>query len=68
MTSRSSTPDPRAARKVRTPGAAQRFLVAFCGISPYFRSRRHLLSAAEYRREMDTRFSTWNQVVGLPTA
>ena len=58
----------RAARKFRSPGGAQRFLAAFSGISPHFRPRRHLLSAAEYRREMDTRFSTWNQVVGLPTA
>ena len=58
----------RAARKFRSPGGAQRFLAAFSGISPHFRPRRRLLSAAEYRREMDTRFNTWNQVVGLPTA
>src|SRR5256714_11958421 len=58
----------RAMRKFRSPGGAQRFLSAFSGISPHFRPRRHLLRAGEYRREMDTRFSTWNQVVGLPTA
>jgi hypothetical protein len=45
---------------------AQRFLAAFSGICPHFRPRRHLLSAAEYRHEMDSRFSTWNQVVACP--
>ena len=29
---------------------AQRFLSAFSGISPHFRPRRHLLSAADYRQ------------------
>ena len=31
---------------------AQRFLSAFSGISPHFRPRRHLLSAADYRQVM----------------
>jgi putative transposase len=46
---------------------AQRFLSAFSGISPYFRSRRHRLTAEEYRREMGTRFTTWNEVTGTAT-
>jgi putative transposase len=58
----------RAMKRFTSPGHAQRFLSAFSGISPHFRPRRHRLGASEYRREMDTRFSTWNQVVGLPTA
>jgi putative transposase len=58
----------RAARRFRSAGGAQRFLSAFSVISPHFRPRRHLLSAQEYRREMHTRFTTWNEVVGLPTA
>jgi putative transposase len=58
----------RAMRHFRSPGGAQRFLSAFCGISPHFRPRRHLLSAAEHRREMHTRFATWNEVTGLTTA
>jgi putative transposase len=33
-----------------------------------FRPRRHRLSAEEYRREMDTRFTTWNEVTGTATA
>jgi hypothetical protein len=51
-----------------SPGGAQRFLSAFSGISPHFRTRRHLLHAQEYRREMANRFSTWNEVTGLTTA
>jgi putative transposase len=46
----------------------QRFLSAFSGISPHFRTRRHLLHAEEYRHEMANRFSTWNEVTGLTTA
>jgi len=55
-------------KKFTTPGGAQRFLSAFSGISPHFRTRRHLLHAEEYRREMANRFRTWNEVVGLATA
>jgi len=36
---------------------AQRFLTAFSGISPHFRPRRHLLSAADYRQVMADRFA-----------
>jgi putative transposase len=58
----------RAMRKFRSPGGAQRFLSAFSGISPHFRPRRHRLTAAQYRHEMNTRFTAWNEVVGLRTA
>jgi putative transposase len=51
-----------------TTGASNAALSAFSGISPHFRPRRHLLSAEEYRREMATRFATWNEIVALPTA
>jgi putative transposase len=57
----------RAMRKFSSPGGAQRFLAAFSVISPHFRIRRHLLHAQEYRREMASRFSTWNDVTGLTT-
>jgi putative transposase len=57
----------RAMRHSHSPGRAQRFLSAFSGISPHFRPRRHLLSAEDYRREMDTRLATWNEIVALPT-
>ena len=58
----------RAMKTFRSPGGAQRFLSAFSGISPHFRPRRHRLTAAGYRHEMDTRFATWNEAVELPTA
>ncbi|HEV7450451.1 MAG TPA: hypothetical protein VGO16_03495 [Pseudonocardiaceae bacterium] len=55
-------------KKFTSPGHAQRFLSAFSGISPHFCPRRHRLTAVQYRHEMDTRFTTWKEVVGLPTA
>ena len=58
----------RAMKKFTSPGGAQRFLSAFSGISPHFRPRRHRLTAAQYRQEMTSRFTTWNQVTGLPAA
>ncbi|MFE7478411.1 IS6 family transposase, partial [Streptomyces sp. NPDC057575] len=45
-----------------------RFLSAFSAISPHFRPRRHRLTARDYRAEMATRFATWNDVTGLPSA
>jgi putative transposase len=57
----------RAMKKFTSARHAQRFLSAFSGISPHFRPGRHRLSAQEYRREMDTRFTTWNQITGTAT-
>ncbi|MDQ3764333.1 MAG: IS6 family transposase [Actinomycetota bacterium] len=58
----------RAMKRFTSAGHAQRFLSAFSGISPHFRPRRHRLTAEEYRREIDTRFATWNEVTGTATA
>ena len=59
----------RAMKKFTSPGGGQRFLSAFSGISPHFRLRRHRVTAAQYRHELTTRFTSWNQVTGLtPTA
>ncbi|MFE7764161.1 IS6 family transposase [Streptomyces sp. NPDC057438] len=61
----------RAMKRFRSVGGAQRFLSAFSGISPHFRPRRHLMTAAGYRAEMTVRFAIWEQitgVAGLPTA
>jgi hypothetical protein len=33
-----------------------------CSFAAYYRE------VEEYRREMDTRFATWNEIVGLPAA
>jgi putative transposase len=57
----------RAIKKFSSPGSAQRFLAVFSNISPHFRPRRHRLRAQEYRSEMASRFTAWNEVVGLPT-
>ncbi|MET7551635.1 DDE-type integrase/transposase/recombinase [Streptomyces sp. NPDC005500] len=55
----------RAMKGFRTVGAAQRFLAAFSGISPHFRSRRHLLTAPGHRLEMTVRFTIWDQIAGV---
>ena len=54
----------RAMKRFKSPGHAQRFLSAFSGISPHFRPRRHLLSAADYRQVMADRFAVWNEITG----
>ncbi len=55
-------------KKFTSPGHAQRFLSMFSRLSPHFRPRRHRLTATAYQHEMDTRFTTWNQVTGLAPA
>jgi putative transposase len=55
----------RAMKRFRSAGGAQRFLSSFSAISPHFRPRRHRLTAAQYRHEMNTRFTIWNQVTRL---
>ena len=57
----------RVMKRFTSAGHAQRFLSAFSGISPHFRPRRHRLTAEEYRRERDTRFTTWNEITGTTT-
>jgi putative transposase len=55
----------------RSVGGAQRFLSAFSGISPHFRPRRHLRTAARHRFEMTIRFTIWDHVtenIGLTAA
>jgi len=58
----------RAMKRFTSAGHAQRFLSAFSGISPHFRVRRHLLSAADYRRVMADRFAVWGEVTALDAA
>ncbi len=54
----------RAMKGFRSVGGAQRFLAAFSGISPHFRPRRHLMTAAGHRAEMTVRFVIWEQITG----
>ena len=58
----------RVMKRFHSAGGAQRFLSAFNGISSHFRPRRHRLAAAQYRHEMTTRFTIWNQITGLVPA
>jgi putative transposase len=59
----------RAMKRFKSIRHAQRFLSAFSGISPHFRPRRHLLSAADYRQVMADHFAVWNEITGaMPTA
>jgi putative transposase len=55
----------RAMKKFTSPGGAQRFLSAFSGISPHFQPCRHRFTAVQYRHEMTTLFTTWDEIVGL---
>jgi putative transposase len=49
----------------RSTARAQQFLSAFSGISPHFRPRRHLMTAAAHRAEMSIRFAIWDQITGV---
>jgi putative transposase len=60
----------RAMKGFRSTGGAQRFLSACNGISPRFRSHRHLMTASPHRAEMTIRFDIWDQIIsaaGRPT-
>jgi hypothetical protein len=37
-------------------------------ISPHFRPRRHLLTAAEWRTEMADRFAVWREITATDAA
>ncbi|MFJ6686728.1 IS6 family transposase [Streptomyces werraensis] len=54
----------RAMKGFRSVGAAQRFLSAFSGISPHFRTRRLLMTASDHRLEMTIRFTIWDHITG----
>jgi putative transposase len=58
----------RAMKRFTSARHAQQFLSAFSGISPHFRPRRHLLSAAQWRTEMTDRFTVWREITALDTA
>ncbi|WP_184934199.1 IS6 family transposase [Kitasatospora kifunensis] len=55
----------RAMKGFRSVGGAQRFLAAFSGISPHFRSGRHKRTAPDHRLEMTVRFTIWDQITGV---
>jgi putative transposase len=49
-------------RRFKSAGQAQRFVEVHGIIASHFRPRRHLLSAADYRRLRSKQFRTWNEV------
>jgi putative transposase len=51
-------------RRFKSAGHAQRFVEVHGIIGSHFRPRRHLLSAADYRRLRSKRFRIWNEVTG----
>ena len=58
----------RAMKRFKSVRHAQRFLSAFSGISPHFRPRRHLMSAAQWRTGMAERFAVWHEITALDAA
>lgn len=58
----------RAMKRFNSLGHAQRLLSAFSSISPHFRRRRHLLTAAEWRSEMADRFAAWRETTATYSA
>ena len=54
----------RRMRRFKSAEHAQRFVEVHGIIASHFRPRRHLLSAADYRRLRSQRFQIWNEVTG----
>ena len=52
----------RRMRRFKSAGHAQRFVEVHGIIASHFRPRRHLLSAADYRRLRSKRYRIWNEV------
>jgi putative transposase len=51
----------RQMRRFESPGQAQRFLSPHAMIYGHFRPRRHLMTAARYRRARAEAFRVWRQ-------
>jgi putative transposase len=54
----------RRMRRFKSAGHAQRFVEVHGIVASHFRPRRHLLSAADYRRLRSKRFRIWNEITG----
>jgi putative transposase len=48
-------------QRFKSPEPAQRFLSSHAMIYGHFRPRRHLMSAAQYRRARDRALRVWRQ-------
>lgn len=58
----------RRMQRFKSPGHAQRLLVAYGPIAQHFRPRRHLCTAPSSRQEMIQRFQIWREITGRATA
>jgi putative transposase len=58
----------RQMQRFKSPGQAQRFLSAHSMIYGHFRPRRHLMTAAQYRRAQAEAFRVWRQETCAQTA
>jgi putative transposase len=55
-------------KRFASPGQAHRFLFAFSHFRQHFRSRRHLISAPEWRTQMTDRFAVWDEITAAAAA
>ncbi len=58
----------RVLQRFKSPGHAQRFLEPFSAVQNYFRPRRHLLSADQYRQLRTQRLEQWRDAARLAPA
>jgi len=55
----------RRMKRFKSPEHAQRFLETHGILAAHFRPKRHLLSAAHYHAERQSRFDTWRETVAV---
>ncbi len=55
-------------QRFKSPEQAQRFLSSHAMIYGHFRPRRHLMTAAQYRRARDKAIRVWRQETFARTA
>ena len=55
----------RCMRRFKSAGQAQRFLAVYGPMAQYFRPRRHLRPASDYRHEMAQRCQSWREITGI---
>jgi putative transposase len=53
----------RRMKRFKSPEHAQRFLEVHGILAAHFRPKRHLLSAAHYQAERQTRFEIWREII-----
>jgi len=53
----------RRMKRFKSPEHAQRFLDIHDVLAAHFRPKRHLLSAADYQADRQSRFETWQEII-----